>query len=42
MLETNKGEILSNMLKNFNFEINQKKLNGEVFGFYFSLPREAA
>lgn len=43
-LETEKGEMLLNLLKDLDLDLDllQKIIDGEVLGFYFNLPKKAA
>jgi len=41
-LETEKGEMLLNLLKDLDLDLLQKIIDVEVLGFYFNLPKKAA
>lgn len=43
-LETEKGKMLLNLIKDLdlNLDLLQKRLDNEIIGFYFNLPKKAA
>jgi hypothetical protein len=42
VIDTEKGKILLNLLKDLDLDLLQKRLDNEIIGFYFNLPKKAA